>query len=73
MRSAMESLLVPMPPSLSLALMQGELVANLHMPSDKVRAWLSAQVLSHPTCQTCGDLMALTSEEMRTAFEKAVS
>jgi hypothetical protein len=67
----MESLLVPMPPSLSLALMQEELVANLHMPSVKVSAWRSALVLSHPTCQTCGDLMALNSEEMRTAFEKA--
>ena len=71
MRSAMESLLVPTPPSLSLALMQEELVANLHIPSDKVSTWLSAQVLTHPTCQTCGDLMALTCEEMRTAFQKA--
>ena len=71
MRSVAESLNVPAPPSMSLLLLQEELVANLHMPSDKLDAWRSALDVSHPTCQTCGDIMTLNSEEMRAAFEKA--
>ena len=60
MRSVAESLNVPAPPSMSLLLLQEELVANLHMPSDKLDAWRSALDVSHPTCQVCGDIMTLS-------------
>ena len=72
MRSALESINQPAPPSLHLDLLGEELVKNLGMLEEKVVAFRAALTLkAESSCTTCGPLLQQSAQTMAEVFKLA--